>query len=703
MNTQPTAAFSFLIICLLLSFSSLSAQIDTIRQNSLDLAQEALEDFLQNVGSEGDFDFNTLFEQLEIYLDDPIDLNRADEDLLQELLLLNDRQILDLLKYRQENGDLIALYELQAIPSFDLPTIRRILPFVTVNADLDDYQLPLGQMIRRGKNELYMRWARILEQQKGYIPLRVGEDADRYPGSPDQLYTRYKHSYSNRLSYGFTAEKDRGEDFFTGTNPQGFDFYSAHFYLRNYSKRLKAVALGDYGVSFGQGLILYSGFGYGKGASVISVKRGGRTIRPYTSVSEAIFMRGAAATIGLGEHWEATALASVRRRDANLVRPDTLENDEQQLQFSSFNDFGYHRRAGEIEDENAIGQVAMGGQLKYKWKLGHVAFNGLWNRFDAKLERQFRPYSQFYFQGDRLSNISLDYSLVYQNFNFFGETARSGNGAVATLNGVLIGLDRKADLAIVYRNLPKDYHALDSNPFAESSAGNNEKGLYMALELRPIKNWTFSAYYDVWKNPWLRYLIDAPGRGSEYRARLTYNLKRKLRVYLEFREERKPINVVDPNSPTNFTIGRRLFQTRLHIANQISKSLELRNRVDWGYFYTNLSGKDYGFLLLQDVIFKPIDFPLSFTARYAIYDTEGYQIRFYHYENDLLYTFSVPAYYHKGTRFYLNLRYRPDPFLTLEVRYAQTYWANRPVIGNGLELINGPRRSELRAQVKFKF
>lgn len=695
----------------------LKSQIDTTQQTISDLT-EALEDFLQNAESDENFDFNTLFEQLEIYLDDPINLNTADESLLKELQLLNDRQIQDLLQYRQTYGDLIALQELQSIPSFDLPTIRRILPFVTVGSDIDDYRIPLGEMIRRGKNELYLRWFRILEEQKGYRPLVEGETGERYLGAPYQFYTRFKHSYSNRLSYGFTAEKDRGEEFFTGSNRAGFDYYSAHFYLRNYNKNLKALALGDYNVSFGQGLILYSGFGYGKSASVMSVKRGGRTIRPYTSVNEALFMRGGAATIGIGDHWEITALASWRRRDANLVAQDTLDNEEFFLQFSSFNDLGYHRRPGEIADENAIGQFTLGGQLKYQWTLGHIALNGLRDQFDAPLIRNARPYNQFYFNGDRLHNFSVDYSYIFQNLNFFGETARSGNGRIATINGLLIGLDRRADLSVVYRYLPKDYQALNANPFAESIGGRNEKGLYLGLEVRPVKNWTLNLYYDSWKNDWLTFTADAPGRGTEYRARLTYYLKRQLRVYLEARQETKPRNISGAETPFNNPANRRLFQTRLHIANQISKSLELRNRIDWGYFDDGSQSqgdgndgrslrlrptKQYGFLVLQDVIFRPVNFPVSFTARYAIYDTDGYAIRFYHFENDLLYTFSIPAYYNKGTRFYLNVRYRPTPRLTLEARYAQTYWANQTSIGSSLEEIDGPRRSEVRAQVKLRF
>ena len=147
-----------------------------------------------------------------------------------------------------------------------------------------------------------------------------------------------------------------------------------------------------------------------------------------------------------------------------------------------------------------------------------------------------------------------------------------------------------------------------------------------------------------------------------------------------------------------------LFQTRLHIANQLTKSLEIRSRIDFGYFKNGNEETQRGFVALQRYsILSPLGFPLHFTTRFAIFDTDGYDIRFYHYENDLLYSFSIPAYYNQGTRFYLNLRYRGIRNLTLECRFAQTYWHNRSTIGSGLEAIDGPSRSQVGAQIKWQF
>lgn len=684
--------------CLLLCLPQMVlAQIDTTRTEPPDAAQERLEDFLQNTDSEGVFDFNALFEQLEDFRANPIDLNEADETTLQELLLLSDAQILDFLSYRQQLGELISLYELQAIPSFDLATIRRILPYVTVRGDVDDYQIPIRQMLREGRNEIYFRWGRILEQQRGF----ANAESNRYLGDPNQLYFRFRHAYGTRLSYGLTGEKDRGEEFFKGSNRLGFDFYSAHFFIRDYNQKVKAIALGDFSVSMGQGLVLYTGFGLGKSSSPMTIKRTGRVLSPYKSANEVNFFRGAGTTIAFSDQLEATAFVSWRGRDANLLEPDSL--DAEIRSFTSFDLDGLHRTPNEIADERALQQFSIGGNVKLKNRYGHIALNTILDRFDKTLELNERPYNRFYFTGNQLLNASLDYSYLWRNFNFFGETAVSSNGALASLNGLLVSLDRKIDLAVLHRYFPRHYQALNANPFAETTGARNEQGLYLGIETRPVRNVTFAAYFDAWRHPWLRFDAAAPSRGYEYRTRLTYEQRRRLRVYLEIRGETKERNAPEPERKTDILVETRTFQTRLHIERNVTKALEVRSRLDWGLSSVENEPASSGFAIYQDILFRPIGFPLSFTTRFSIFDTQGFQTRFYSYENDLLYNFSIPAYYNRGTRFYLNLRYRATRSLTVEGRIAQTFWKNQPSIGSSLEQIDGQTRTQASAQIRYQF
>ena len=49
-----------------------------------------------------------------------------------------------------------------------------------------------------------------------------------YLGSPYRVYTRYRFRYRQNISFGFTAEKDEGEEFFKGTQPNRASTSTAH-------------------------------------------------------------------------------------------------------------------------------------------------------------------------------------------------------------------------------------------------------------------------------------------------------------------------------------------------------------------------------------------------------------------------------------------------------------------------------------------
>ncbi|HSZ85679.1 MAG TPA: helix-hairpin-helix domain-containing protein, partial [Puia sp.] len=60
----------------------------------------------------------------------PINLNTAQEDELRSLQILTDLQIYNFLQYRKLMGSFINIYELQAIPTWDLQSIKVLLPYV---------------------------------------------------------------------------------------------------------------------------------------------------------------------------------------------------------------------------------------------------------------------------------------------------------------------------------------------------------------------------------------------------------------------------------------------------------------------------------------------------------------------------------------------------------------------------------------------
>lgn len=713
---RPATLRIFHLVLLLVCgsvFGELQAQIDTIAIDASegDLQQQLIEDIATNAGDDTDeFSLNAAFDLLETYLKRPLNLNKASYDDLLETLLLTPIQINQILEYRNRMGGFISPYELQVIPSLNLEDIRRVQPYFRIGGELDDTNIPLGRMLQEGSRELYVRWDRRLETARGY-ELGPEDGVQYYLGSPNRLYTRFRSRYGNKMSIGFTAEKDPGEAFFAENNrKRGFDYYSAHFYVKGLNRTVKAVALGDFNISFGQGLVLFTGFGFGKSSQSTNIARGGQVLRPYTSVNEFNFLRGAATTLAIGDKTELTLFGSRKQRSANLLEAsDTLDIDADLQGISSLNITGFNRTPNEVEDRNAITQTSYGLSLQHRgnqrFRLG---LNVLGEHLSNPLDLSDRVDNAFFFEGTDLFNASIDYRYRYKNFTFFGEAAASRNttpGAtdrtgIAHLHGLMIGLNRYADLSILYRNYGVEYQSLSARPFGETSTGRNEEGLYFGLELRPGDHWRINAYYDVFRFPYFRFNVDAPDQGHEYRFRVTYWQKRKMETYLELRSETKGIGlsgeIIDP------VIPRTRFQARLHFGYKITPFLEWRSRIDGGFTEDANEGRQHGVMIFQGIHYRPRG-PWAFSTRIALFNTDSYDVRFYQYENGLLYNARVLPYYNRGTRSFLVVRYKGIRGITLEGRIAQTFFTDGREIGTGLEATGGPRRTEVGAQVIWRF
>ena len=228
-------------------------------------------------------------------------------------------------------------------------------------------------MLKYGKNELIMRYQRTLEDQLGYTDATAEElersDNARYLGSPDKVYARYRYRYDDRISFGLTAEKDNGEEFFKGSQKNGFDFYSAHLHLKDFGI-VKQFSIGDYQAQFGQGLTFWSGLGFNRKSSfTVSTAQRGRGIGAYTSINENLFLRGIGTTIGVGD-FDVSLFYSGKEIDGNVLEQeqDTIDFTEPDVLVSSFQESGFHRTSSEIRSKNSIFQQHYGGHVSYSHK-----------------------------------------------------------------------------------------------------------------------------------------------------------------------------------------------------------------------------------------------------------------------------------------------------------------------------------------------
>jgi len=669
-------------------------------KNALPQKTTTLEDLIEDIASNTDaeIDYTSLYEDLNFFINNPLNLNTAKKEDLEKLKILNDFQIKSLLNYIKKNGEMLSIYELQLVHGFTLKEINQLLPFVSISESIIDDHLKIRNALKYGNNQVFLRAQRVLEEQVGYSSIADSSLLDkpnsRYLGNEYRLYAKYKYNYKNKIYWGFTAEKDPGEEFFSGNNSNGFDFYSGHIQINDIGI-VKTLTLGDFQAKFGQGLVLWSDMGLSKTSYVLNIRKKAQGLKKYSSTNENVFMRGAGTTVSIN-NFDVSVFYSNKKIDANIQ--DSTDNDIASV--SSFQNSGYHSIPSEIADKDAIKEQIVGGNITYnhkRFKLGLTTAN---YQFGSELLKDTTPENQFKFQGDENTNISLDYQFGFWDFSFFGEEAYSANGGKAFLNGMSVNLAPQISLSAMHRYYDKKYQANYANAFAESSGNNNESGLYFGIEIHPIKHWQISAYYDSYKFPWIKTGVDAPSNGTEWFAQIDYNPTRTIGMYLRFKNEEKLVNKNTEIGIDELT-SQNNFKLRYHINYRINNNLSLKNRIETSKFSEN-SESSYGYVIYQDIFYDLTKIPLSLNMRYAIFDTDSYDSRIYAYESDILYAFSIPAYYSKGTRMYFNLKYTIGKFMDIWLRYAQTYYSDKDVISSGLTQINGDTKSEIKLQVRIK-
>jgi hypothetical protein len=414
---------------LLIASITQAQQPDTSATNQT----EFITDQIENIASETDLnlDYSDLIDDYRYYQKHQININDKDEiDELERLKLLNDIQVNNIKQYRQRNGDIMSNYELLYIDGFNREIIQRLMPFVKFGKVETKKKLRLKSVFKYGRHQLLLRYQQTIEQSKGYkIPVESAIDnlGTAYLGSPLKLYTRYAFQYKKRLRIGFTLEKDAGEVWNKNSLPDTIrqlvgnkitnyaDFYSAHIYLAEMGF-IKRIVVGDYHLEIGQGLNVWTGLAFGKSAQAIYVKKFGRGIRPNTSVNENRFFRGAATTLG----WKSlrlTGFYSNNNIDANLVETDTLD----QPIVTTIQETGLHRTINELLDKDAINLQAYGGHLCFRYKsmeIGGTVYHSVLNK---SLLTDDALYKKFGFRGTKETHYGMDFNLVLNKINFFGE------------------------------------------------------------------------------------------------------------------------------------------------------------------------------------------------------------------------------------------------------------------------------------------
>jgi len=673
-----------LLLISTISFFSSKAQINSIDVENAIEALFALPDT--------DLNYEELYERYLLLYESPIDLNSADYSDLKALHAFSDEEIQSILTYRDSVGNVMTLYELAFLDAIDPYKLQKLSSFLTIkNQRQQDLSKVLRSIFSQQHAYLISRVKRRIEQARGYQG-----STPSFAGDQNKLYFRYRNVVSKRYSLGITAEKDAGEAFVYDPSSKriGMDFWSAHLMLENQGK-LKRSIIGDYQLQFGQGLVFNSGLGIGKGAETVNtIEKVYNGLRPYTSVLEGGFLRGAAATYEYSKKLSATAFFSSLSQDANL-----RERDDSSLVFSSFQRTGLHRTESEIARKQRVNEVLFGFNLNYRMKnLNQLGLTWQTSHYSANIDRGDDPTNLFEFSGNHHMNLSLYGNKQVKQFRFFGELAMSGNQSLGTLLGVAGKLDPRLQAVLLLRNYDKSFHSFRGGGFGESSRNSNESGIYLGLKYTLNRQFFLTAYYDRFHRQWLSFRVQRPSKGYDYLLRLNYRPNSTTQFYFQYRSKEKDRNIrLNKDLLVLPGISNRYI---LHLDFRATNTLSLRSKVQWSNYRIN-AVKTTGIAFFQDLNLRVNEFSCS--ARFSVFQTEGGDNRQFAYERDVLYGFSIPGLSGTGIRNYLLLQYRPLPKVSVWLKLSRTTYFDRDEIGTGVETIQGNTITDIKFQTMIKF
>ncbi len=621
-----------------------------------------------------------------------LDLNIATVKDFESLGIISKTDIYKIITHRDSFGNFISEYELQTV--LDLPTVLRLVPFVTVFVSSEKTLLPFKKWFTSGNFKLMMRSARRLELANGYDTSKTKKG---YLGDPLNNYLRLNYTFKDLVSYGVTLKKESGEPF-----KNGFDFTSVHLQSHNMSPKIKSICLGDYAVSFGQGLVLNSGFSLSKSSAVLSIEKNNAPIQAYSGSDETHFMRGAAMQYRLTNTLDLTVFASYRLRDTTVYDYTKFFTQPRSPIVTMIRTTGFHRTATEIASKNNLGLTSMGFQLKKSYFYGSIGLNVVRQNFSTNINPPTDESNAYDFAGKSLANISLNYNYTYYNMHFFGETALSAPGTWATINGMLLSLDKKLGISVLQRYYDKNYQSEGARAFAENTRTQNESGLYVGAEYRFNPNFILSAYADIWQYAAPKFNVSSPSSGHEYFFKTEY--KRDFEIWtFQFRNHLKQENApLVLNEKVHNLIDKTRSTFSFVWSKKHTKQLSFQERLDF-CTYSEQNTTNLGFAFSSDVNYKANENKFIIGAHAAYFDTPNYQTAIFVFENNIQNATLIEPYYYNGVRFASTIRCNFVRGSSLEFRSAITEVFNKISLGTGLEAINASHKTDIAIQWQMVF
>lgn len=584
-------------------------------------------------------------EKLHDLNEDPVIINSADGPELSRLFFLTDFQVKSLEDYIHYSGNILSHYEIANIPGFDRGLATMMLPFISLNAGKESN----SESIRLRNNLLTN------------ISVKLPPSGATMPGSPWKTLTRYKFT-AGRFSGGFTAEKDAGEKLFPRHAPIT-DFFSANLAWTGKGMVRKIIA-GDYGARFGLGTGINTGMSTGLSLTQSGYLSGGDEIKSYTSSDENIFFRGLAA------HFQAkktslTLFCSANRIDATV---DTSENGSERF-IRTLQKSGLHNTESALIKKDNVKEYCYG--INISSGFSNLRLGLLWTggRFSIPVKSDLtEPQNIYDFEGATYNSLTAYYRATAGRMVLYGEASASINRRFAFIQGFSFRPADRLTINLLYRDYDPGFKSFHGKGVFSSSSGDNLTGIFGNFTLEAAKYLFVSAGCDLRYYPWLKYRCTAPSMAISREIRIKYLPDEKITF-----ETLYNYRLLMLDNQESYGIEKQSAVESRTLKGTVKYSPEENLTLGIRLDYKIVSpGSVRGMLLSQDISYRFRKIPVSVWLRYCIFNTDNWDSRLYIYENDLIYSFSIPALSGKGSRSYILLSWKSGKMVELRIKYGLT-------------------------------
>jgi len=585
------------------------------------------------------------FESLQ---ENPIDLNSATSQRLQEVLFLDRQLATAIIRYRNQRYPLESTEEILNVPGMSPELYAAIQPYIAVQPVPQPVQLDAQAVTR-----LYRRFP----QSRGYSD-------GVYQGDPWGAGTALSCSRGN-LSLGGVVQKDAGEPLW---NDHQVFFLRADNLFGGQSR----LVVDAYRLSFGQGLVISNGFRLSSSTAdpMAILPRRALGVREFHSTNETSYFQGAAY-----EQWfrnlSAAIFVSRAYRDAALDDSGNV---------STIQTSGLHRTPSEDANRNQLREDLWGGHLGCDLSIASFGVTGYHSAYYPSIGAQDSVTRHFDLEGDGNSVLGVHADCQVGNVGVGGEIAWSDPGGKAFLVEGRFDI-ATAQTSCIYRRYDPDFHNLHTLALTEwGEAAQNEEGWLLAAKLPLWSGARLAARADIVKSLWRTYSLPLPRHGSGALVSLVQELAQRHTFQVRFRGSDVQ------NLYQDVVVHEIRTGVRLQWDWQEPRARSYRLRWEQIRFDTPAASESGdGWMLYAQMTVS--NRRLSGKFRAATFDAPAYGARIYAYEDDIPGRLVNQLFYGRGRRLSARLRWAFASQFDLWLKLGATFYDGVESVGSGWDEI----------------